>query len=292
VNGSGGSNGRGGGYVPRPVRVESVYGMTAQETFLDLRPAGGDALDYRPGQFVQLSLLGIGEVPISICSSPTRRNTFQLCVRRAGVVTHAMQRIQPDTPLGIRGPFGRGFPLMEMRDRDLVLVAGGLGMAPLRSLIEYLLDRRERFGRLTVVYGSRNPETLLFRDDLAAWEARDDLALTVTVDEPGDDWQGRTGVVTEPLAELEIEADRTLAVVVGPPVLYRFAAMALFELGLTPEAVYFSLERNFHCGIGKCGHCQLNDLYVCQDGPVFRLSQLLERTEAVEAWAPEDDQDR
>ena len=279
-------------YLPRLARVEGVQAMTEQEVFLELSPAGKRPLAYAPGQFVQVSLLGVGEVPISICSSPTRGDNFQLCVRQAGIVTHAMQRIEARSRLGIRGPFGRGFPMLEMLGRDLVLVAGGLGLAPLRSLITYVLDQREDFGRLVVVYGTKSPETRLFRDDLAAWRKRGDIELIVTVDEADESWQGRTGVATEPLADLTLDPDRTLAVVVGPPVLYRFAAMGLFERGLTPETIFFSLERNFHCGLGKCGHCQLNDLYVCQDGPVFRLSELLKRTEAVEAWSPGEDQDR
>jgi len=279
-------------YLPRLARVAGVHAMTEQEVFLELSPAGEGPLAYAPGQFVQVSLLGVGEVPISICSSPTRGDHFQLCVRQAGIVTHAMQRIVAGSRLGIRGPFGRGFPLLEMLGHDLVLVAGGLGIAPLRSLIAYVLDKRENFGRLVVVYGTKCPDTLLFREDLDAWREREDMELIVTVDEADESWNGRTGVATEPLAELTLDPERTLAVVVGPPVLYRFAAMGLFERGLTSETIFFSLERNFHCGLGKCGHCQLNDLYVCQDGPVFRLSELLKRTEAVEAWAPEEGQDR
>lgn len=279
-------------YVPDMAQVLEVRHMTAKEILFNLTMPGRRPLGHAPGQFVQVSLLGIGEVPISICSSPARADTFQLCIREAGSVTHAMQRLSRKTRLGIRGPFGKGFPISELQGRDLVLVAGGLGIAPMRSLITYVLDRREDFGRLVVIYGAKNPRTLLFKEDLAAWEERGDIDLTVTVDQGDETWKGRTGVATEPLAEQEIRAGNTMAVVVGPPVLYRFAAVVLFEHGLTPETIFFSLERNFHCGIGKCGHCQLNDLYVCQDGPVFRMARLLDRIEAIEAWAPEDDQDR
>lgn len=280
------------GYVPEIAHVLEAVPMTEQEIFLDLRLPGKTELGHAPGQFVQVSLMGIGEVPISICSSPTRSDTFQLCIREAGIVTHGLHRIARYAQLGIRGPFGKGFPLAELFGRDVVLVAGGLGIAPLRSLITYILDRREDFGRLIVIYGGKTPRTLLFKEDLADWDERSDVELIVTVDRKDETWQGRTGVATEPLAELDLQAVNTRAVVIGPPVLYRFAAMALFKHGLTPETIFFSLERNFHCGIGKCGHCQLNDLYVCQDGPVFRLARLLDRIEAVEAWAPEEDQDR
>jgi NAD(P)H-flavin reductase len=280
------------GYVPDIADVLEARAMTDREIFLDLRLPDNRALGHTPGQFMQVSLLGVGEVPISICSSPTRGESFQLCIREAGIVTHAMQRITQSTRMGIRGPFGKGFPLAEMLGRDLVLVAGGLGIAPLRSLITYVLDRRQEFGRLMVIYGTKSPRTLLFKDDLDAWSERGDIELTITVDQADEAWQGKTGVATEPLAELNLRTGNTLAAVIGPPVLFRFAAMALIELGLTPETIFFSLERNFHCGIGKCGHCQLNDLYVCQDGPVIRLARLLDRIEAVEAWAPEDDSDR
>lgn len=279
-------------YVPEVARVLEARPMTEREIFLELRLPEDRPLGHTPGQFLQVSLVGVGEVPISICSSPTLGRAFQLCIREAGTVTHAMQRIGRRSWMGVRGPFGRGFPLEEMRGRDLVLVAGGLGIAPLRSLIAYVLDRRADFGRLVVIYGSASPQTLLFKQDLEAWSGRGDVELTVTVDRADERWQGRTGVATEPLKELTIDPGNTLAAVVGPPVLFRFAAMALHELGLGPEAIFFSLERNFHCGIGKCGHCQLNDLYVCQDGPVIRLARLLKRIEAVEAWAPEEDQDR
>ena len=278
-------------YVPELARVLTARPMTEMEIFLELRLPGRAPLGHTPGQFVQLSLLGVGEVPISICSSPTLGDRFQLCVREAGSATHPMQRISGSERVGIRGPFGKGFPLSEMLGRDLVLVAGGLGMAPMRSLIAYALDCRDDFGRLTVVYGSKNPQSLLFKDDLSDWRRSDDLELIVTVDQADENWQGRTGVATGPLSELSPNPDNTMAVVIGPPVLFRFAAATLFDLGLGPDSIFFSLERNFHCGIGKCGHCQLNDLYVCQDGPVFRLSRLMKRTEAVEARAPEDDQD-
>lgn len=279
-------------YLPQPVQVSGARRMTPQEVLIDLEPPPDSAFRYSPGQFVQLTLPGFGEVPISICSSPTRSERVQLCIRSAGSVTGALQRVRRGDWLALRGPYGRGFPLVEMAGRDLVIVAGGLGIAPLRSLIDFVADRRARFQRVAIVYGARNPAALLFEDDLARWSDSDALELTVTVDEADGHWPGRTGVATEPLRELELDAERTLAVVVGPPVLFRFAAMELFDHGLDETRIFFSLERNFHCGIGKCGHCQLNDLYVCRDGPVFRLSRLLKRIEAVEAWSPEEDQDR
>ena len=279
-------------YLPRPVQVLDARRMTPQEVLIDLEPPTDGDFGYEPGQFVQLTLPGFGEVPISVCSSPTRSDRVQLCVRASGNVTRALQRVRRGDWLALRGPYGRGFPLVELAGKDLVIVAGGLGIAPLRSLIDFIADRRDRFQRVVVIYGARNPAALLFDDDLARWTDDKVLELVITVDEADDQWQGRTGVATEPLRELELQPKRTLAVVVGPPVLFRFAAMELFDHGLDENRIFFSLERNFHCGIGKCGHCQLNDLYVCRDGPVFRLSRLLKRIEAVEVWSPEEDQDR
>jgi len=279
-------------YLPQPVQVSGAQRLTAQEVLLDIEPPRKSPLEHAPGQFVQLTMPGIGEVPISICSSPTRGPSIQLCIRAAGNVTRALQHVRGGDWLALRGPYGNGFPMVELARKDVVIVAGGVGIAPLRALIDYIVDRRSRFQRVVVIYGARHPDSLLFRSDLERWRANPELELVITVDEADESWGGRTGVATEPLAELELNSESTLAVVVGPPVLFRFAAMELFEHGLDESRIFFSLERNFHCGIGKCGHCQLNDLYVCQDGPVFRLSRLLKRIEAVEAWTPEDDQDR
>jgi len=194
--------------------------------------------------------------------------------------------------VGIRGTYSRGFPVSEMKGRAVLAIAGGIGLAPLRSLIQYVLDNRQDYGRLIVVYGARDPSTLLFRDDLELWPKAQDVEIHITVDQPDNAWRGRTGAVTLPLREINVDSgSSTVVAAIGPPVMYRFVAMELFKRGFSEDQIYFSLERRFKCGIGKCGHCQLNDLYVCQDGPVFRYSDLLGRTEAVEAWAPERDQD-
>jgi NAD(P)H-flavin reductase len=176
-----------------------------------------------------------------------------------------------------------------MKHRDVFIVAGGIGLAPLRSLVDFLGDHRGFVERLCVFYGAKHPSALLFQNDLDRWRKTASLDLTVIVNESDETWQGPTGMVTEPLREAWMDPDRSLAVVVGPPVMYRFVAKELFDKDLAPANIYFSLERHFKCGIGKCGHCQLNDLYVCQDGPVFRYTDLIGRSEAIETWAPEED---
>lgn len=275
-------------YQPELARVVGKWQMTEMMVLLRLQPASGKRLDHQPGQFLQISLPGYGEAPISFCSSPTLLESFELCVAAVGNLSEALHDLRPGNFVGVRGPYGQGFPVAEMEGRDIVVVAGGIGLAPLRSLINYIADRRSDFGRMILVYGARTPADRLFLDDLAAWEAREDFETYFTVDEPDPAWTGRTGVVTVPLREVEIDPERTTAAVVGPPVMYRYVALELLNKGMREDDILFSLERRFKCGMGKCGHCQLNDLYVCQDGPVFRYSQLLGRTEAIEVWAPEE----
>ena len=275
-------------YRPALAQVLQVEQVTESEKLFALRMADGEPLGHEPGQFVQMSVFGYGEAPISICSSPTRTDSFDLCVRAVGTVSNAIHDLSVGDWLGIRGPYGRGFPVTEIEGKDLLIVAGGIGLAPLRSLITYVLHHRDKYGRLVIVYGARTPSAVLFTDEVAEWSNMPGVETLVTVDKPDAAWTGRTGVVTTIIRELDFGSVSSLvSVVVGPPVMYRFVAMELFNKGLEADRIFFSLERRFKCGIGKCGHCQVNDLYVCQDGPVFRYSELLGRTEAIEVWAPE-----
>lgn len=278
-------------FSPEPARVKTIHSRTANEVFFALSLAEDRKLGHQPGQFVQVSAFGYGEAPISVCSSPTRQQSFELCVRPAGNVSRRLHELEAGDWVGIRGPYGKGFPVQHMKGHDILILAGGIGLAPLRSVINYISDHRNEYGRLAVIYGARNPSMILFRRDIEAWLNDSSIELYLTVDHPDKEWKGRTGVLTGPLRELEIDPRSTLAAVVGPPVMFRFVAAELLQKGFSTEDIYVSLERRFKCGIGKCGHCQLNDVYVCQDGPVFSYADLLQRTEAVEAWAPEKEQD-
>ncbi len=272
-------------YLPEPARIVSIR-REAVDALIELELADRSSLGHKPGQFVQVSVFGYGEIPISICSSPTRTDRFKLCVRPVGRVSNALYHAAEGAWVGIRGPFGRGFPIQTMRNRDVLAVAGGFGVAPLRSLIQYVRDNRESYARLIVVYGARNPSLILFRDDVEAWNRSEDTETFLTVDEADESWTGRTGVLTEPLKkEIELAPRSTVAAVVGPPVMFRFVAAELLAKGVNRRRIFFSLERRFECGIGKCGHCQLNGVYVCQDGPVFRYSDLEGFSEAVEVRA-------
>lgn len=278
-------------YRPSLAKVVGVQEMTPVEKVFELEMEGGRPLGHAPGQFVQMYVFGYGEAPISVCSSPSL-GSFQLCVREVGTVSSAVHDLKPGDSVGIRGPYGRGFPMKQLEGNDLLVVAGGIGLAPLRSVIMSALEQRDRFRRLIVVYGVRSPAAILFREDIQSWESDPRIEFFTIVDQPDQSWKGRTGVVTLPIRDLEFEPDgRQVAAVVGPPVMYRFVAMELFKKQFAADRVYFSLERRFRCGVGKCGHCQLNDVYVCQDGPVFRYSDLVGRVEAVEAWAPDKKQE-
>jgi len=269
-------------YLPTYGVVRSVRPMTGMEKLFDIALPEGMTLGHKPGQFVEVSLFGVGEAPISICSSPSRSNgSFQLCVRRAGDVTGLLHTLTPGSPIGIRGPFGTGFPIERFRGKDMLFAPGGLGLAPLRSLINQVLDERSDFGRVIILYGARSPAELLFTDELAAWKARGDVEVHLTVDRGDENWKGDVGVITTLFPKVEVHPRNTVAVTVGPPVMYRFVLMELLGKGLPDGNIWLSLERRMKCGVGKCGHCQINDLYACQSGPSFSYAQIKHLGEAL-----------
>jgi sulfite reductase subunit B len=256
--------------------------MTQLEKLLRIELPGGMSLDHRPGQFVEVSVLGVGEAPISISSSPSRSNgSFELCVRRAGDLTSVLHRLQPGDELGIRGPFGRGFPYERFRGKDILFAPGGLGLAPMRSLINQVLDERGNYGRVTLLYGARLPSELLFLDEIAEWQKRGDIEIHLTVDRADETWKGNVGVITTLFPKVEVHARNTVAITIGPPVMYRFVLMELLGKGISEGNIWMSLERRMKCGVGKCGHCQINDVYTCQSGPSFSYAELKHLEEAL-----------
>jgi len=261
-------------YVPEMCTISGARKLTETELLFEIEMPGDGRLGHEPGQFVQLSMFGFGEAPLSVCSADADSGRFELCVRRAGSLTAAMHSLGAGDTVGIRGPFGKGFPVEQMRDMDVLVVAGGIGLAPLRSLIQHVLRNRDDFGRLSIVYGTRTPEQMLFAGDIRDWESAERTEVLVTVDEASEGWDGRVGVVTGPLTELMIETSNTVAAVVGPPVMYRFVLAALRGMGIPDEQTFLSLERRMECGVGKCGHCVVDGCYVCVDGPVFSAAEL------------------
>ncbi len=269
-------------YRPVMARLLKTQQMTDLEKLFTIELPEGRSLGSEPGQFVGISLFGIGEAPISITSSPSRSNgTFELCVREVGDVTSALHQLEPGAVVGVRGPFGHGFPIDKMRGKDILFAAGGLGLPPLRSLINEVLDQRGSFGRVIILYGTKQPSEILFRDEIGEWSEREDVEFHMTVDRGDEDWQGNVGVITTLFPKVTINPRNTVAATVGPPIMYRFVLMELLGKGIPETQIYLSLERRMKCGVGKCGHCQINDLYCCQDGPVFRYADVKGLEEAL-----------
>ncbi|MBU0637288.1 MAG: FAD/NAD(P)-binding protein [Planctomycetes bacterium] len=270
-------------YLPEEAHIVRIEELTDMEKLFEIKFADGRALGHHPGQFVQFSVLGVGECPISICSSPTRPESFELCIRRVGEVTSHIHQLQVDDSIGIRGPLGHGFDVDEMHGKDVLIVAGGLGMAPARSLIQYIMDERQRFGEFHLLYGAREPKELLFRDELALWRKSDDVNFHVTVDRPDEQWRGKSGVVTTLFRELpKLDPAETMVVIIGPPIMFKFVVLEVLSRRVPQKSIYCSLERRMKCGVGKCGHCQVNNVYVCQEGPVFKYGDLKAMREALE----------
>lgn len=260
-------------YQPAVAHIVRIHRMVADNHLFTVRFADdrqAAAFRHRPGQFVMLSVPGAGEAPISISSSPTRPEVLELCVRRVGRVTNALYRLRATDHVGVRGPYGNGFPVERLEGNDLLLVAGGLGMAPLRSLLWYALDRRDRFGAVTLMYGARTPADMLFRDELVSLADRRDLSCLLTVDrDPVGGWTQRVGLLPSLFDGVTFQPGRTHAAVCGPPIVYRLVLDRLLALGFSKDRILMSLERRMKCGIGKCGHCSVGYKYTCLHGPIF-----------------------
>ena len=271
-------------YVPLPFRVLGRQRETADTVTLRLRPLSGDGLSFEPGQFMMLYVFGVGEIPISVSAPPGRGGVLEHTVRAVGPVTRHLTRLQPGDWVGVRGPYGRGWPLQLAEGQDIVLVAGGLGLAPLRSALRAILNRRGRYRRVTVLYGARSPADLLYRRELARWQQEPALELRVTVDRADEHWRGHVGVVTTLLAQVEqhFTPAQTVALVCGPEVMMRFTVRELQRHGVPDDRIYLSLERNMKCALGLCGHCQLGPAFICKDGPVFPYHRLARFSEVRE----------
>ena len=264
-------------YAPRPCEILEVHDLTPQEKLFRLRLLDGSPLNHHPGQFIQVSIPGLTEAPISLASSPSRSGGFDLGVRKVGTLTGALHQLTAGSRLGIRGPFGRPFQLSALTGRQLLLIAGGCGLAPLRSLIQYCQDHQTDFASVHILYGARSPLDLMFREDLLSWQVSDSFSCRYTVDQSpaASCYDGETGLITELLADIPVDAGNCCAVVVGPPPMYRPVIAKLRGLGLTaPRQIMLSLERQMRCGVGKCGHCTIEHLYCCSDGPIFWLEEI------------------
>jgi len=260
----------------QPLAYEIV--RTRRETkdtmSFDLEPCGNTIPVFEPGQFNMLYVFGRGEVPISISGGSRDGRTITHTTRAVGSVTDRICALRKGARLGVRGPYGSHWPVAESFGADLVIVAGGIGLAPLRPAMRMALEHRERFGKVVLLYGSRTPDDLLFRQELESWRSRFDLEVLVTVDRGDESWHGSVGVVTKLINKATFDPEDTVALVCGPEMMMRFTVMDLVQRGVPPDNVYMSMERNMECGIGLCGHCQLGSKFVCRDGPVFRYPEI------------------
>ncbi len=274
-------HGVGSEYIPVIATVEKVDVLSEKEKLFKIVLPNGEDLGHQPGQFVQVFMPGIGEAPISICSSPTKKGYFDLCVRKLGDLTNAMHNLKAGDTIGIRGPFGRGFEPEHYFGSDLVFVAGGIGLAPLRSVIQYVFDKKDKFGKITIVYGAKNPSEQIFKEEVKEWEKIKDLNLIVTVDRGDETWKGNTGLITQHFDKVSIDASKAYVLVCGPPIMYKFVILGLNKFKIDASRIILSLERRMRCGLGKCGHCQINNKYVCKDGPKFSYAELKNLEEAI-----------
>lgn len=271
-------------YRPWPARITSIRDLTETEKLFELRlidESVRSAFEFAAGQFVEVSIFGVGEAPISISSAPSKGGFIELCVRNAGDVTSALHQKQCGDIVGLRGPFGRGFPFEQMKEHDALLVAGGLGIAPLKSLINHIHDERHDFGRVTILLGAKNPSEILFRKQFDMWKHREDFDLIMTVDTPDETWDGEVGLVTKLFDRLDVDPENTYGAICGPPVMYRFVIDEMREKKMNVDHIYVSFERRMKCGIGKCGHCGVGHQYACVDGPVFNYWEAMNLQEAI-----------
>jgi len=269
-------------YLPQWATIKRIRQETELEKLFELELPGKAPLGHKPGQFVEVGIYGVGEAPISISSSPNRKESFDLVVRKVGNFTNLLHQHKVGDRVTIRGPYGNGFTLDAFRGRDVLFVAGGIGLVPLRSLIHAVLEDRLAFGRVIIMFGAKSPADLLFKDELAEWTNRRDIDFYITVDRaPQAGWSGHVGVITTLFPKMEFDPKRTVAAVCGPPIMYKYVLLELLARSVPQQNIYLSLERRMKCGLGKCGHCQINNVYVCQKGPVFCYPEVTKLEEAI-----------
>jgi len=260
--------------LPRPFRIEAMKRELTDTVTMTLKPADGGTFRFQPGQFNMLYTFGVGEVPISISGDPGDPTTVNHTIRAVGKTSGALAALKPGDTVGIRGPFGSPWPVTDCFGSDVVILAGGVGIAPLRPAIYSILAQREKFGNVVILYGARTPEDILFTKELKGWRSRFDLNCQVTVDRVTGKWSGRVGVVTQLLKSGGFDRSYTRAMVCGPEVMMRFGVQTLNEQGVSDDRIFVSMERNMKCAVGFCGHCQFGPTFVCKDGPVYRFDRI------------------
>lgn len=263
-------------YLPSKAIIEDVIDESADVKTLTLRikEKNNGIVRYQPGQFMMLSLAGFGEAPFTFASVFLRKERFQISVKKMGSLTEALHNLKINAVVGVRGPYGNPFPLERIIGKDLLFVAGGIGMAPLRSALQYVFKKRKEYGKIEVVYGCRTPRDILYRNELLSWQQMPHANIHLTVDTPDEYWGGACGVVCVLFPQIKLSPKRAVAFLCGPQAMLKFAIIDILKLGFKPHNIYASLERYMKCGTGKCGHCYIKEKYVCLDGPNFSYAQM------------------
>lgn len=264
-------------YLPKEIKISEIIRETPDtKTFI----LADNAIKYMPGQFFMVGIFGTGESPVSI--SGTVSGKITLTIKRVGALTGVIHKLKKGDYLSIRGPFGNGFPIASLKQRNVLIIAGGLGIAPLRPVVNYILDNRGDFKNVSVLYGARTSEDILFKKDIKLWKQKDDMNFLLSVDIGGSGWKGNVGVVTTLLRKITLSVKNASAIICGPAVMMKFTVKELLDRGFSGSEIILSLERYMKCGIGKCGHCYLGEKFVCSDGPVFKYSELIKFTPGIE----------
>ncbi|RKY24470.1 MAG: oxidoreductase [Planctomycetota bacterium] len=261
-------------YSPVRATLEDVIDETPNIKTFVLKPER--EMPFKTGQFIEMTVPGFGEAPFTPSSSPAVTDRMEVTVMRAGTVTELLHKAQPGAVLGLRGPFGKGYPVEEFEGKEILIVGGGVGLAPLRSLLFALFNEMEKFRRVILCYGARTPADIVYKNQLKEWSEREKTEVLLTVDEGDGEWKGNVGVVTTLLKQVTVDIPNAVAVACGPPIMMKFTVLELQHMGFGDDRIYLSMEKNMSCGIGKCGHCRIGSFYVCKDGPVFTYEQLKE----------------
>lgn len=259
----------------RPIETKVLEVITETPTIKTLKLKPKEELSFATGQFIELTIPGVGEAPFTPSSRPSISDLIEVTIMRVGKVTDAIHKLKKGDTVGLRGPFGTGYPLEEFKGKEVLVVGGGCGFAPLRSLMYEFFDKSGEFKALYFRGGCKTPQDFLYRKEIESWAKRGDLDVMLTVDEGDGDWKGRTGVVTTILDGIKMDTSKGIAVVCGPPIMMKFTTQKLLELGFKNKNIYLSMEKNMSCGLGKCGHCRIGTYYACKDGPVFRFDKIM-----------------
>ena len=266
-------------YMPVPATIEKIIDETSNIKTFAIRPS--EPVSFQAGQFVELTVPGLGEAPFTPSSSPAVKDHMEITIMRVGSVTEKLHSLSEGAEIGVRGPLGKPYPLSDFYDREVLIVGGGVGLAPLRALLFALFEEMDKYKRIVVRFGARTPGDIVYREAVArCWDKGNAVDMAVTVDKGDGNWTGNEGVVTTILepAKLKCDPENGVAVVCGPPIMMKFAALKLLDLGYSPAQIYLSMEKNMSCGVGKCGHCRIGPHYACKDGPVFTYEQVKDQS--------------